>query len=42
MLSIEDVRDHPDATRDQTGYTVPGVPADEMNELFGAITNQSG
>ena len=36
-LSIEDVRDHLDAIRDEAGYTVPGGPADEMAELFAMI-----
>ncbi len=36
-LSVEDVRDHLDEIRDQTGYTVPAGPADEMGELFAAI-----
>jgi NAD(P)-dependent dehydrogenase (short-subunit alcohol dehydrogenase family) len=36
-LSIEDVRDQLDAIRDETGYTVPGGPADEMSELFATI-----
>ena len=33
-LSVEDVRDHLDEIRDESGYTVPGGPADEMGELF--------
>ena len=36
-LTAEDVRDHFDEIRDETGYTVPGGVADEMIELFGAI-----
>jgi len=41
-LSIEDVRDHLDEIRDETGYTVPGGPADEMSALFATIMmNQS-
>jgi NAD(P)-dependent dehydrogenase (short-subunit alcohol dehydrogenase family) len=36
-LSIEDVRDHLDAIRDEAGYTVPAGPADEMSELFAMI-----
>ena len=36
-LSIEDVRDHLGEIRDETGYTVPGGPADEMSELFATI-----
>ncbi|MGO4446956.1 SDR family NAD(P)-dependent oxidoreductase [Mycobacterium sp. 2YAF39] len=36
-LSIEEVRDHLDDIRDETGYTVPGGPADEMTELFATI-----
>jgi NAD(P)-dependent dehydrogenase (short-subunit alcohol dehydrogenase family) len=37
-LSIEDVRDNLAEIRDETGYTVPGGPADEMAELFAVIT----
>jgi NAD(P)-dependent dehydrogenase (short-subunit alcohol dehydrogenase family) len=33
-LSIEDVRDHLTQIRDETGYSVPGSPADEMAQLF--------
>lgn len=29
-LSVEDVRDHFDQIRDETGYTVPASPADEF------------
>jgi NAD(P)-dependent dehydrogenase (short-subunit alcohol dehydrogenase family) len=36
-LSIEDVRDHLAEIRDETGYTVPAGPADEMAELFATI-----
>ena len=36
-LSIEDARDHLDEIRDQSEFTVPGGPADEMGELFGTI-----
>jgi NAD(P)-dependent dehydrogenase (short-subunit alcohol dehydrogenase family) len=36
-LSVEDVRDHLDEIRDETGYTVPGGTADEMSELFATI-----
>jgi NAD(P)-dependent dehydrogenase (short-subunit alcohol dehydrogenase family) len=39
-LSIEDVRDHLAEIRDETGYTVPGGPADEMSELFATIIAQ--
>lgn len=39
-LTIEDVRDHLDEIREEAGYTVPGGPADEMTELFAAITSQ--
>ncbi|MGD1171353.1 SDR family NAD(P)-dependent oxidoreductase [Mycobacterium seoulense] len=39
VLSIEDVRDHLDEIRDETGYTVPGGPADEIAELFATIKN---
>ena len=37
-LTAEDVRDHLDQIRDQTGYTVPAGPGDEMAELFGVVT----
>ncbi|MGE2815143.1 SDR family NAD(P)-dependent oxidoreductase [Mycobacterium heidelbergense] len=37
-LSIEDVRDHLGEIRDETGYTVPAGPADEMSQLFATIT----
>jgi len=36
-LSIEDVRDHLDEIRDQSEFTVPDGPADEMGELFATI-----
>jgi NAD(P)-dependent dehydrogenase (short-subunit alcohol dehydrogenase family) len=36
-LSVEDVRDHFDEIRDDTDYTVPGGPADEMSQLFATI-----
>jgi hypothetical protein len=36
-LSVEDVRDHLSEIRDETGYTVPRAPADEMAELFATI-----
>lgn len=39
-LSAEDVRDHFDEIRDETGYTVPSGVADEMTELFGAIMGE--
>lgn len=39
-LSIEDVAENLDVIRDETGYTVPGGPADEMAELYGAIMSQ--
>lgn len=38
-LTIEEVRDHLGEIRDEAGYTVPGGPADEMGELFAAITD---
>ncbi|OBH90713.1 SDR family NAD(P)-dependent oxidoreductase [Mycobacterium sp. E2989] len=38
-LSVEDVRDHLDAIRDEAGYTVPRGPADEMAALFATIMN---
>lgn len=37
-LSLEDVRDHLGEIRDETGYTVPAGPADEMSQLFATIT----
>lgn len=40
-LSIEDVRDHLDQIRDESGYTVPGGPGDEMAELFATIAGLS-
>jgi NAD(P)-dependent dehydrogenase (short-subunit alcohol dehydrogenase family) len=36
-LSVEDVRAHLDEIHDQTDYTVPSGPAEEMTELFKAI-----
>jgi NAD(P)-dependent dehydrogenase (short-subunit alcohol dehydrogenase family) len=36
-LSVEQVRDHLDEIRDETGYTVPGGPADEVAALFATI-----
>jgi NAD(P)-dependent dehydrogenase (short-subunit alcohol dehydrogenase family) len=36
-LSVEQVRDHLDEIRDETGYSVPGGPGDEMAELFAMI-----
>jgi NAD(P)-dependent dehydrogenase (short-subunit alcohol dehydrogenase family) len=36
-LSMEAVRDHLAEIRDDTDYTVPGGPADEMSELFATI-----
>jgi NAD(P)-dependent dehydrogenase (short-subunit alcohol dehydrogenase family) len=36
-LSMEAVRDHFAEIRDDTDYTVPGGPADEMSELFATI-----
>jgi NAD(P)-dependent dehydrogenase (short-subunit alcohol dehydrogenase family) len=41
-LSVEDVRDHLDEIRDEAGYTVPGGPADEMAELFAAVSDPPG
>jgi hypothetical protein len=34
------VRNHFEEIRDEAGYTVPGGPADEMNELFATIMKQ--
>ena len=36
-LSVEDVAANLEAIRDETGYTVPAGPGDEMAELFAAI-----
>ena len=36
-LTVEDVRDQLDEIRDESGYTVPNGPADEMGELFSTI-----
>jgi NAD(P)-dependent dehydrogenase (short-subunit alcohol dehydrogenase family) len=36
-LTVEDVAANLDAIRDESGYTVPAGPADEMAELFAAI-----
>lgn len=36
-LSPEQVRDHLDEIRDETGYSVPGGPEDEMAALFATI-----
>jgi NAD(P)-dependent dehydrogenase (short-subunit alcohol dehydrogenase family) len=36
-LSVEQVRDHLDEIRDESGYSVPNGPADEMSELFAVI-----
>lgn len=41
-LSVEDVRDHLDAIRDEAGHTVPGGPADEMTELFATVSDPPG
>lgn len=41
QLSAEDVRDHFDEIRDETDYTVPVGVADEMIELFAAITSRN-
>lgn len=38
-LSVEDVRDHLAEIRDETGYTVPRGPADEMTELFATVAD---
>ena len=37
--SVEDVRGHFDEIRDETDYTVPAGPAEEMSELFKASTS---
>jgi NAD(P)-dependent dehydrogenase (short-subunit alcohol dehydrogenase family) len=36
-LSVEDVREHFEDIRDDTDYTVPSGPADEMSQLFATI-----
>ena len=36
-LTVEQVRDHLDEIHDETGYSVPTGPADEMSELFATI-----
>jgi NAD(P)-dependent dehydrogenase (short-subunit alcohol dehydrogenase family) len=33
-LTVEDVRDHFDEIREESGYTVPGSPADEFRAIF--------
>jgi NAD(P)-dependent dehydrogenase (short-subunit alcohol dehydrogenase family) len=38
-LTLEDVRDHFGEIRDESGYTVPGSPADEFAEVFKMIQN---
>ncbi|HYB39927.1 MAG TPA: hypothetical protein VEF72_32220 [Mycobacterium sp.] len=35
---VQDVRTHLEEIRDQTHYTVPKGPADEMAELYKVIT----
>ncbi|GLY06619.1 SDR family NAD(P)-dependent oxidoreductase [Actinoplanes sp. NBRC 101535] len=37
-LSVEDVRDHLDEIRDETGYTVPADPGAEIAQLLKAIS----
>jgi hypothetical protein len=37
-LTVEDVRAHFDEIRDPTEHTVPAGPADEMVDLYQAIT----
>jgi NAD(P)-dependent dehydrogenase (short-subunit alcohol dehydrogenase family) len=39
-LTVEDVRTNLDEIRDETAYTVPAGPAEEMSEVFKAITAQ--
>lgn len=36
-LTVEDVRDHFDQIRDETGYTVPANPADEMKDILALV-----
>ena len=33
-LTVEDVRDHFDQIRDETGYTVPANNGDELRKIF--------
>jgi NAD(P)-dependent dehydrogenase (short-subunit alcohol dehydrogenase family) len=40
-LSVEDVRDHLDEILDESGYTVPATPADEMALLFESVMRQT-
>ena len=40
-LSIEDVRDHLDEIRDETGYSVPAILMDETTLLFEAVNAQT-
>lgn len=37
-LSIEDVRDHFEEIRDETGYTVPRDPGEETGRLFRTVS----
>jgi NAD(P)-dependent dehydrogenase (short-subunit alcohol dehydrogenase family) len=39
VLATEDVRDHLEEIRDETGYTVPGGAGEELSELFATIMN---
>lgn len=41
-LSMEDVRDHFAAIRDETEYTVPRDPGEEIARLFKVIGGRSG
>jgi hypothetical protein len=36
-LTLEDVRDHFDEIRDESGYTVPSGPSDELGLLLETI-----
>lgn len=38
-LTVEGVREHFDEIRDESGYTVPGNPAEEFKTFFDAIQN---
>ncbi|MBP2329372.1 NAD(P)-dependent dehydrogenase (short-subunit alcohol dehydrogenase family) [Kibdelosporangium banguiense] len=40
QLSIEDVRDHLSEIRDETGYTIPANPGEEMAQLLRTIAAQ--
>ncbi|MCU0267489.1 MAG: SDR family oxidoreductase [Acidimicrobiales bacterium] len=41
-LTVEDVRDHWDQVRDETGYLVPEGPNDELKKLFEILSGNKG